>query len=233
MEELERFKRAVEYLKTKAKKPTNEAVSELLRYKTLSYISDVIGGSKPISPLLLDRMVEYSINKDWVTTGKGQMLLEKNASDNIIVSDNTIILIEFKTAAGKTIQIKPEGASSSEIELLNALLEERDRAFDERNRIIEKIETQSDARINELKKDKEDLNNKLNSILEKIYTSQQIALGYQKAWVDYEAEKVAKGDQKKKKEIVYKMGKLVDDMIENDASKGIPAEIGKSGRGEK
>jgi transcriptional regulator with XRE-family HTH domain len=145
--------------------------------------------------------------------------------DGVYIKNNVAYFIELKTASGKPLRLLPEG--QTEIELLNAFLEERDRVLDERNRIIDKIETQTQARIDELKKDKDQLTQKLNLTLEKIYTSQQVALGYQKAWVDYEAEKVAKGDQNKKKELMYKMGKLVDGMIENDASKGTPDEIGK------
>lgn len=139
--------------------------------------------------------------------------------------ESAIMVIEIKTASGKIIQIKPEG--QTDIPLLNAFLEERDRVLEERNRTIEKIESQSQARIEELKKDKEELTSKLNSILERIYGGQQLALAYQKAWVDYEAEKAAKGDLKKKKEIQYKMGKLVDGIIQNDASTGILDETGK------
>lgn len=76
MERLERFVKAIEYLKTKAKDDTNEGVAKLLRYKALNYISDVIGGSKEINPLLLERMVEFSINPEWIETGKGEMLFE-------------------------------------------------------------------------------------------------------------------------------------------------------------
>jgi hypothetical protein len=75
MERLDRFIKAVEYLKPFASEPTNEGVSRLLKYKTLNYISDIIGGSKPITPFVLERMVEFSINIDWIETGKGAMLL--------------------------------------------------------------------------------------------------------------------------------------------------------------
>jgi hypothetical protein len=144
-----------------------------------------------------------------------------NVHSNDIMADDSygsIAAIEIKTASGKTIHVKPEG--QTEITLLNAFLEERDR-------VIETLKEEKQARIDELSKDKEDLMGMLNSALGKIYASQQIALAYQKAWVDYEAEKVAKGDHNKKKELMYKMGKLVDGMIENDAAKGILAETDK------
>ena len=75
MGRLERFVKAVEYLKTKADKPTNDGVSRLLRYNTDSYISDVIGKSKAITPPLLKRMVEFSINPEWIESGKGEMIM--------------------------------------------------------------------------------------------------------------------------------------------------------------
>lgn len=74
MERLKRFITAVDYLKTVAEEPTNEGVAKLLKYKALNYISDIIGGSKEINPFVLERMVEYSINPEWVESGEGEML---------------------------------------------------------------------------------------------------------------------------------------------------------------
>lgn len=217
MEQLERFKKAIEYLKTKADKPTNDSVSRLLRYKTLSYISDVIGGSKPITDLLLDRMVENSINKEWIETGKGKMLLEPQPG-GIVITDNKVILIELKTASGKTLHVKPEGAS--EIALLNAFLEERDR-------VIDTLNEEKQARIDELNKHKDDLLQIINSTLNQIHDDSRAALAYQKAWVKYEAEKVAKGNKQTEDQLRYKMSKLVDDELQGGESFDNQKEIGK------
>lgn len=84
-----------------------------------------------------------------------------------------------------------------------------------------------EQRIKELTADKEWFKSIINSALMKISIDQQFVLAYQKAWVDYEAEKMAGDDQAKKKEIMYKMNKLVDDKIQNDASKGTPGGIDK------
>jgi hypothetical protein len=88
MERIERFIKAIEYLKTKAKEPTNEGVAKLLRYKAANYISDVIGGSKELNDLLLERMVEFSINADWIKTGKGSMLLLEMQSSTSQVNED-------------------------------------------------------------------------------------------------------------------------------------------------
>lgn len=64
--------------------------------------------------------------------------------------------------------------------------------------------------INLLHRENDRLYALLNSSLVRISDDQQIALAYQKAWVEYEAEKAAKGDPKKKREIISHMGKLVD-----------------------
>lgn len=82
MERLKRFIKAIDYLKTKAEEPTNEGVAKLLRYKALNYISDVIGGSKEINPLLLERMVEFSISTEWIETGKGEMIKRPKSMGN-------------------------------------------------------------------------------------------------------------------------------------------------------
>jgi hypothetical protein len=83
-----------------------------------------------------------------------------------------------------------------------------------------------EQRIDELKKDKELLYQILNSTLMKINNDQQIAIAYHKAWVELEAEKASEGNEKKKKEIMYKMGKLVDGKLQSDSSMGTPGGTG-------
>lgn len=185
MEPIERFKKAVEYLKTKAETPTNEGVSKLLKYKTLSYVSDVIGGSKPLSDFILERLVEFSINTDWIKTGKGNMLVEpKNSQDKNYAVLNYVV---FTTASGKTINVLPEG--ETEITLLNALLEERDRVLEERNRIIEKVEAEKQARIDELIKEKDNLNNILQKYLQEILAnSKEISEDFDALTTEIQAE---------------------------------------------
>lgn len=85
--------------------------------------------------------------------------------------------------------------------------------------------------INLLHRENERLYNIVNSSLGRISADQQVALAYQKAWVEYEADRASEGDAKKKKEIMYKMGKLVDGMLQNGASKGSPEEIDKKSKG--
>lgn len=64
----------------------------------------------------------------------------------------------------------------------------------------------------------------LNSTLGQIHNDQQVALAYQKAWVEYEAEKESAGDESKKKKLMYKMGKLVDGKLKGKPSEGNPGE---------
>lgn len=126
-------------------------------------------------------------------------------------------LIEIKTASGKTVQVLPEG--ETEIALLNAFLEERDRVLEERNRIIEKIE-----------KSKDELFQILNSALNQIHEDTHTALAYQKAWVRYEAERSSEGDKQKENEIRYKMSTLVDDILAGDEVSDNRADIGNPGK---
>ena len=73
-----------------------------------------------------------------------------------------------------------------------------------------------DQRIDELKRDKELLYGIINSSFGRMFDLQKLATAYQKAWIEYEAERAAAGDQKKKLEIRYKMSKLVDDNLQDD-----------------
>lgn len=127
-------------------------------------------------------------------------------------------VIEIKTASGKTLKVIPEG--QSEIALLNAFLEERDR-------VIDTLNEEKQARIDELNKHKDDLLQIINSTLNQIHDDSRAALAYQKAWVKYEAEKVAKGNKQTEAQLRYKMSKLVDDELQGGESFDNPQEIGK------
>lgn len=81
--------------------------------------------------------------------------------------------------------------------------------------------------IDRLSEDKERLFTLLNSSLVRISDDQQIALAYQKAWVEYEAEKSAKGDPKKKREIISHMGKLVDGKLMGDVKEDKNPDLGR------
>jgi hypothetical protein len=125
MERLSRFIKAVDYLKTKADEPTNEAVSRLLKYKTENYISDVIGGSKPISKFLLERMVEFSINEDWIETGKGKMLIEPKPGPSAVNEDpaiyNTVLpLGDLKVTLKDYLDLLKENKKKAEEAILKA-----------------------------------------------------------------------------------------------------------------
>lgn len=88
-----------------------------------------------------------------------------------------------------------------------------------------------EQRIAELKRDKDMLYALLNSNLVSLKEGQQIMIAYQKAWVDHVAERESKGDQRKKEEIAYKMGKLVDDILMGDSYTGTHVESGKHHKG--
>lgn len=78
--------------------------------------------------------------------------------------------------------------------------------------------------INLLHRENDRLFSIINSTLGKIYDAQQTAIAYHKAWVDHDAERESGGNPKKKKELMYKMGKLVDGIRQGDASTDIPGE---------
>lgn len=74
--------------------------------------------------------------------------------------------------------------------------------------------------INLLHRENDRLYTLLNSSLVRISDDQQIVLAYHKAWVEFVAEKEAKGDKQKKKEIQAKMGRLVDGFLPPDETEG-------------
>jgi hypothetical protein len=121
MERLERFIKAVEYLKLFADKPTNDGVSRLLRYNTDSYISDVIGQSKPISPQLLKRMVEFSINPECIETGFGEMVIKKKNDDKLLDASTVKITLQDYIDLLKSINQKEEEREKELLKIIKDL----------------------------------------------------------------------------------------------------------------
>lgn len=58
---------------------TNEELSTALRYKTDNYVSDILGGSKPVSKLFLGRLEEhFNVNIDYIEKESGSMFNKSN-----------------------------------------------------------------------------------------------------------------------------------------------------------
>lgn len=81
--------------------------------------------------------------------------------------------------------------------------------------------------IDLLRQTNADLVNIINSTLSQIHSDQRAVLAHEKAWVEYEAEKEAGGNEQKKQEIMYKMNTLVHGKLGGKTTKGSPAETGK------
>lgn len=93
MNSTERLKKAIEYIKSKNGTLTNDGISKSLRYRSPSYVSDLLGGSKPINDIFLSKLQdEYSINAHWITDGKGEMVLLKEITNNDGAGANPEIL---------------------------------------------------------------------------------------------------------------------------------------------
>lgn len=80
--------------------------------------------------------------------------------------------------------------------------------------------------IQQLNEDKEKLYGIINSGLIRSTDDLDTILAYQKAWVDYTAEKDSGGDKKKKAQVHLKMNKLVDDRKKGRASADIHGDTG-------
>lgn len=85
--------------------------------------------------------------------------------------------------------------------------------------------------IDDLRRDKETLYALANSILDQIKLDTKTALAYQMAWVEYEAERAAKGDEQLKLELIHRMNTLVRSYLPGRAAVSNESEIGKQGKG--
>lgn len=72
---------AIEKVKEEFRISTNELLSKELRYKALNYVSDIVGGSKPITDLFIGRLKErFNINEEYLKTGKGSLFINENST---------------------------------------------------------------------------------------------------------------------------------------------------------
>lgn len=79
-----RLKKAIKYLKTQDTKLTNEKITELLGYKSRTYVSTLIGGQVQISDDFLDLLQEkFTVSARWIKTGEGSMMIEPNIEDEL------------------------------------------------------------------------------------------------------------------------------------------------------
>jgi len=71
-----RLREAIEFIKIQ-NDLTNDDLSLALGYKTKSYVSDILGGSKLITRLFLDRLkAYYKINPQYILGGTPEMIVE-------------------------------------------------------------------------------------------------------------------------------------------------------------
>lgn len=83
IDKLNRLREAISTLKENREGLTNEAICAKLGYNSASYLSDILGGSKPISKFLLEYLrVEYSISEKWILEGEGKMFIKKTEDNN-------------------------------------------------------------------------------------------------------------------------------------------------------
>jgi Holliday junction resolvase len=134
----------------------------------------------------------------------------QKSPDILVQNDKQLILIEVKTSSGKTLRIKSE--SKAEIELLNAFLEERER-------LISVIESQTEARINDLKQNNERLYNILSSNLNEIQKVQKVIFAMVRTDQEYEAAIASRGDKKKEVDLLHSLTKLNNKNLKVDATK--------------
>ena len=126
----ERTKQFIDYhalLKKSNRMVTHEELAKIIGVESKTTISEILGKRQNIQPDQWEAFrTFFKISSD----------IPVHPSDESSISihnpDGTINFIELKTASGKHIQVKPEG--QTELVLLNAFLEER-------NKVIEDLQT--------------------------------------------------------------------------------------------
>ena len=85
MSKLDRLKEAISILKKSRKGLTNEIISKELGYRTPTYLSDILGGSKQINKIFCSKLeIEYSINSKWIINGEGDLFANKTEHSSMV-----------------------------------------------------------------------------------------------------------------------------------------------------
>jgi len=83
---LERIKTVVKWLIGAGYASNQKGVGELLGYTNESSFSQILNGKKTLPSAFIDKLlsVDSNLSKDWILTGEGEMLGNKNTVDNIV-----------------------------------------------------------------------------------------------------------------------------------------------------
>lgn len=174
---------------------------------TKAMIVSYESGKANPSSLMVNRICER------LAIDKHDLLTKVIKEKDINVEKLELLTKEIKKAspspkAAKNTQRKPQFGiieGETEKDYLKQLSQERERV------IQEKEARRQDAEARLMKAD--EFSSRLLSILEErllnIHNDQQIALAYQKAWVELHADEVAKGNPKEARAVMAKMNKLI------------------------
>lgn len=90
----QRLIKALDYLKELNPSLGNPGISKALKYRSDNYVADIIRGQKAINQIFLEKLkLEYSINPDWVLSGKGEMIVREDNSGSDSKPDMMLILL--------------------------------------------------------------------------------------------------------------------------------------------
>ena len=202
-------------LKEANKMVTHEELAKILGVESKTTITEILKKRQNIQP------DQWRLFREHFNIGT-EYSVQDEANPDFIVNDVEMVYhIELKTASGKILKIIPEG--KSEISLLNAFLEERDR-------VISTINNEKQARIDELKQDKEDLIKLLNSNLGDISKVQQAIFAMVRSLQQHEAVKASSGNKKKEVDMLGTLSKLNGVNREIDARVDNALVLHKSGK---
>lgn len=108
-ETLRRLKKAINWLIYSEKAENERALADLLGY-TKSSFSQIVNGRVPLSEKFLDKLcrLDANLNKVWIKTGDGSMLLQGGMNGSTAAADGIVIPAEAWTV------IKQQAASLTE-----------------------------------------------------------------------------------------------------------------------
>lgn len=74
----ERLRNAIEFLKKNDGDLSNTSIGQVMGYRSKNYVSDCLSEKSNISDLFLDELQKhFNINKEWIKTGEGDMIISK------------------------------------------------------------------------------------------------------------------------------------------------------------
>lgn len=166
MSELDRIKILIKWMIGSGIAPNQEAIGVLLGYKSKSSFSQIINGHVPLPKKFIESLysLDNRVNKKWLLTGEGDMLIEKGPEPTGTILNEPAV--KYKSGTDVLLESQARLISMQEQLMLNntKLVETNSKITEQMIELFKKQgEAESRAILEDVKKEIENLKRELKN----------------------------------------------------------------------